>query len=276
MELDPRKLVDLLTCAAGNDPAKRNLNFDARPDCWERRILHEVLPMRQWGIQRFLLHCPGGVAAGKPYELDMLVLAREMGLDWLLKNFVSSWRGFIQREKGVEVICYLGTIPEDSKFNSSTPDQWMQRALDSVRLPLEAGMSLGFDACIGFPINHPMHRFVQLLASMGTRVYVEGFPVQAQSHWAEFNVVAGLVNFHQAKAHGWGVPYDKVKGEIVRLVNDPPEGHTFAESGWELDYYSGLLAQGWSLCAGWSRLRNQRLSMRHLVEALAKFPEPGQ
>ncbi len=266
MELTPDKIVELCALAAGaDDPANRMLLIDHKPGCWQRYIERVIRPLHQWGIKRFLLHSPGGSLPGKDFEFDQFIHARDAGLDWLFVDFVDAWARFRQFDPKTELICYLGKIPGDRDFDPGDANAFNRRAEASLELPLAAGMSIGFDACVGEPPSSLTRKLVESVAKR-TRVYVEGYPTKEQEHWADFNVIAGIENMHRGKLDGWGVPIERLRGELVRLVNNPPAGHTFAETGWELDYYGGLLTEGYPVCAAFSRLREQRLLYRHLVQ----------
>lgn len=215
-----------------------------------------------WGCRRFFLGCPGGFIGGRIFEMDQFIHARDgvkgihPKMPYLVNDFISSWNALIKeqakKKDPIEVICYIGFEMGDPDFDptKTTLDHRLHRRWESLKWPLQAGMSLGLDYVTDFPEYSEQHRFAQMLAASGLKVYVEGWPQRKFPCWANFNVVCTQGNYNQRTwgnndfADGWGVKEEDVKGEILILYDEnTPEGN--------MDFAKRHLSQGRSV-AIWS------------------------
>ena len=194
-------------------------------DSWAEFIREKIEPEYKWGCRRWLIHNP----FGKPYEgpmiFDQYLMAPELGLDYLVKDFVPAWRDFLAKHDDVEVAFYLGKMHKVDRFADllpEHPDKWLERALASARPVLSLhhlGASLAFDAASVAPEGSPPHRFVQFVESMGVRAYIESWPMGDMEHWAKHNIVCAEQRRGVFAVGGAGVDRKKVTGEILWLVN---------------------------------------------------------
>ncbi len=208
---------------SGADPAKRHIGRNLDNLGWSGWIERDVLPQIEGGVTRFMLHNPWGVLPGENMQLDQLLHAREAGLDFVTQGFVEAWKPIT--DAGVEVIAYVGSGLDDPDFDGLGWWDWRQRAMDSVRLMVDAGMSIALDAAVIATEGSHTHRFAEELRSMGVEVIVEAKPTRFTPHWWDYGMVSLDQNFldddlHTGHPHAqnYGIENSVLTGEIMRIA----------------------------------------------------------
>lgn len=216
-----RLIACLLVGGSSNDPSKRCIGYPLKSNGWKGFIEQNVHPGLKLGFQRFSLHNPAGTLPNEPMQPDQFVHALESGHTYLVQDFVSEWSKITSL---VEVNCYMGQLKDDPNFtrlqSSKNIAKWLQRIWNAYRFPLEAGMSISFDALFDVREDSPELKFYELLASLGVRTYVEPLPIKTNPWLAKANFIITEQLFKNKDA-SWETPDKLLTGEKIRLLNQP-------------------------------------------------------
>jgi hypothetical protein len=179
-------------------------------------------------VRRFVLHNPFGNTTEGPMIFDQFIVAQERGHTYLTNDFVTAWRDFLNRHPDAELVGYLGKMRGVETFTQhlpvnpgmpGRPDLYLERALESVRPLLEAGASgIAFDASSGASADSPVFHFMQLLQSMGLKVYVEGWPGKDKTHLGQFGVTSAERNYQSWGKTEKALPAEAFQDEIMIIV----------------------------------------------------------
>lgn len=237
---------------SGADPAHRNIGWDIAIRGWSQFVESQIKPAIDLGYTRFHLHNPGGSVLGLPMQADQFMLCGEKGLVSVLKDFVKAWKPITAK---FEVIAYLGTLSGTPTFinlkTQKKPKDYLKRLYDSYSLPLDAGMSIGFDALYDAPPISAEYSFLRFLQSFGVRTYIEPWPQITQPQYWDCNHVSTvqLINHMQRIDGSWAAPKDKLTGECLVIMNEPPQGHTWSDyNDWCPDWMRSMWAQNFIPC----------------------------
>ncbi len=237
----------LLIGGSSTDIEDRRVAWGLRQRGWEGFVRLVVRPQLDAGVRRIQIHNPFGALPDEPMQFDQYIHARSAGLTFLTEGFVEAWKPVIEGRytdgEPVEVIAYLGKLPDDPDFqkllDAGDTTGWLARAVVSLSLPLEAGMSLGFDASASAAEQSPTHRLTELLQSLGIRIYIEARPYKYTPHWFDNNVIITDRFWkrsdpleHPGDSGKWAAGNDQLTGEIVRIVFPK---HAEDPVNWRLD-----------------------------------------
>ncbi|MEM1108084.1 MAG: hypothetical protein AAGH99_05255 [Planctomycetota bacterium] len=261
---------------SSSDSTKRHVGRNIERDGWKGFVKKTVRPSLDWGFRRVQLHNPFGDDGEWPMELDQAIRAENEGFDYLTDGFVEAWRPVTRGDytggEPVEVVAYLGSyrLPEFEAMESSGDwPGWLGRAMQSVRLPLEAGMTLAFDSFVVAGPDSYAFRFVEHLRHNGHRVYIETWPNRRRTHWRHTNIVVAEQWFRRNHQSGNVVRREELTGEVVRLM-----AHTFpaaakTPSAKVLSYVGSALSQGYSVSIHPRNLTQAVESAQELVETIS-------
>ena len=241
---------------------------------WMGFVTKEVRPAIAWGATRVEIHNPFGSVAGQDMQFDQAIHARDGVADmhppipWLTEGFVEAWRPITQ--SGVEVIAYLGYLKDDADFKALSPLKWLERFEESCRLPLEAGMSLGFDASAQFPADSREFAALELTRRLGVKVYVEGRPPKDGRHLWDYPIFMADNWFKRSNPtkhpdSAWAAPNEKLTGEIVRMVLEPPPGKNHQNMSWYVPLVKQIIADGHTAWVDVAFLARARVKKMDLV-----------
>lgn len=225
----------------------RRVAWNLRQIGWQGFVQTRIRPQLDAGVRRIQIHNPFGTLPEEPMQFDQFLHARDAGLDFLIDDFVKAWRPVVQgiytEGEPVEVIAYLGKLEDDPDFakllDKGDTAGWLARAIISMSLPLEAGMSIGFDAAAPASEQSPTHHLTQLVKSLGVRIYIEARPYQNTPHWFDENIIITDTFWKRSDPERypddsgkWAARNDQLKGEIVHIIF--PE-HADDPENWKLD-----------------------------------------
>ncbi|MEM1212183.1 MAG: hypothetical protein AAGI68_07775 [Planctomycetota bacterium] len=223
---------------SSNRPNRRSVGWLGPGGSWDLFVQTQVRPLLSQGARRVMLHNPFGHEPDTSMQFDQAVHALDAQTHWLTTGFVTAWhpvvRGDYTDGQPVEVICYLGKLHDDPDFKPSNPLHepapfWLARAWQSLRPPLEAGMSIAMDASSNAPEDSPQHRLIQMLRSLGVTVYVEARPYKNRPHLFGMPVISRddfWSTSDPAKNPGARPLYarnDQLRGEIIRILLPLPQ-----------------------------------------------------
>lgn len=199
---------------------------------WEWVTSSVVNPTIEWFKEndldpRIVLHNPFGVLDGREMEFDQAIHAAE-GVEGVhgpmpkvLSNFVELWKPIT--DSGVEVTAYLGTLRHDPDFENLSDEAWFERFKESVKLPIQAGMGIGFDNAVLATADSRTYKAAELLRSLGVAVSVEARPALQTPEWNNFPVVIEESFYHRsnpakyADARALYAPDSVLTGGISRI-----------------------------------------------------------
>lgn len=222
---------------SAENSATRNIGWqDLIQHGWEGWIEKWIKPAIQLGFARFEIHNPFGTLAGEDMQADQAISARESGLVWDYQDFVEAWRPITEK---YEVIAYLGTpildnnftILKNSKYGAS---EYIQRLWDSYRLPLDAGMSIGFDAAaVISSVNDPSYAFIELVRNLGRKVYIEAWPPKVSPHLFKYSTVFSQSVWENMQVSDWDADPSLIQGEKLRGLWSIPTGPLYEHATWQ-------------------------------------------
>ncbi len=267
------RLVEFIPIGySSSDASKRYVGQGVEQLGWSGFVTEIVTPCLDYGVRRVQLHNPFGVRM-KPMELDQYIHAKESGLAWLTDGFVDAWkpvtRGDLTDGKPVEVIAYLGTYygPDMMPLEDAGDwDAWLARAEESVRLPLEAGMSLAFDSFSTAGIDSYSYRFVQMLKARGVKTYIETWPKRADTFWHDSGVVVAEHWFQRNHTHPNVAARVQLTGDIVRLINKPPGGAHPRDPSWVRAAAVDAISTGYTAAARLRTLDEAGIPLQSVLE----------
>lgn len=258
-------------------------NATHRKQGWAGYIRRVIQPQIAWGARRFALHNPFGVLIGQSMQFDQFLHARDgvagahNPLPWLYQDFVSAWSSLIraQAAKGqpIEVIAYLGRLDGDPDFARLDPQEWAKRFSDSVRMPVEAGMSVGFDASSFTPADSPTFRAADLLRRDGVRVYTEARPRLDAPQWWDFPVISENNFWFRSDparwpdSKRWAAPTNRLSGEILRIVQ-PANPNDWLKPGFGKKAALQILRDGNVAAVALDPIIQQGVKLRDLIAAV--------
>jgi len=226
--------IDNLICFFGigsGSNSTRNIQFNVATEGWQQFVDRFVKPGIELGIRRFHIHNPGGTETGEPMEADQFLEARNAGIE-VWRDFVKAWRPITAQ--GIEVVAYLGLMDEDFAVRAANRlkrDDFIKRCWDSYRYPLDAGMSLGFDALHDERESDYYYTWFRFVESLGVRCYIEPWPKKTHTWFHSANTIT-TVQLYRSIARGasWAATPEQLTGEKVILMNAPD---TNAGQTWE-------------------------------------------
>lgn len=258
---------------SGDNP-NRNIGWVEPSGGWTAFVETWVKPGIDLGITRWQLHNPAGTETGQPMQADQFVLAKEQGLDWVIEDFVKAWRP-ITEQPGIEVIAYLGMFYEGLLERQESPkrkDAFMQRLVDSYRYPVDAGMSIGFDALHQQPASSEAATWMRFLQSMEVKTYIEPWPYIGSQHLWDCHHMSTLWLYnHMTRVDGsWAAPRDQLTGEPIIILSQPIDGETWATyHEWAPKWCREMNSQGFTI----STALNDMIQWREPLEKwLAREP----
>lgn len=225
------RVVSWLTIGGSTpDRSTRCVGWNIKRAGWRGFVKKVIDPQIAWGCRRFVLHNPFGAFPDEDMQFDQYIHASEAGLGWLCNGFVEAWRPVTQGGAGgpIEVICYLGKLREDPDFqvllDRGNHQLWLERAWDSMRPALDAGMSIGLDSSAPAGKDDPVFKLAELLTSLGVKVYIEARPPRANTHWFNYPVICEESFWHRSNpaehldSAVWAARNDQLQGEIIRII----------------------------------------------------------
>jgi len=196
----------------------------------EKIIRPEIDWLKEAGKPRILLHNPFCAVAGA-FQFDQFLHARNAGLV-TVDGFVEAWRPIT--ESGVEVIGYIGTFHGDRDFlkrrGPYTGDNYIERAIESAKPLINAGMGLGFDYSHDYQPGSRESETIEVLRSMlndGCKAYIEPAPTLAFPHLYNWDSIT-QDNLFRAYRETLAFTAHKT-GEVVRWVDEIDWGGTVAD-----------------------------------------------
>lgn len=207
----------------------RRIGWNIKAEGWRGFVDRWVKPAIEMGFKRLELHNPGGTLGTEVMQADQFIHARNAGLDWILDDFIEVWKPITA--SGIEVISYLGDIKDDNDFKKRaagtySKDDWFRRIEQSYNLPLNAGMSIGFDALSEVGPDSTEYLFVKLIQSMGVKVYIEPFPHHDYPNLFPLNALT-TQSLRDAWSSWWPPKKELLTGEQITLMDKPPAGQTW-------------------------------------------------
>jgi len=243
------KVIAYWGIGSGSNVEDRRIQFGIKETGWRGFVQKYITPAIPLGYQRFHLHNPAGTLPNEEMQADQFQDAKEQGdLGWIFRDFVSAWRP-ITRNLSLEVIAYLGTFEDDfARYQAGqyTKDNYLKRLWESYRYPLDAGMSIGFDAMTG-PETDPDYHFMRMLQGLGVKTYIEPWPnVRNPHHWDCNNITTNQLFAHLNP--NWAAPRTSLTGEVIILLTTPPTGETWANyDAWGPRWCREFMANGYSV-----------------------------
>lgn len=244
---------------SGNDAAHRNIGWNVWRDGWQPFIERWIQPAIQLGWKRTQLHNPFGTQwqNREPMEFDQAIEAYEQGMR-IVRNTFKAFKPIV---KEIEVIAYLGKrdIDFDRLFqNEHQKDSLVRRLTESYAPILDVGCSVGFDALFDTKENEPMYCWMRFLQSLGTKVYVEPWPhLRTPWYWDLANQTT--VQLYNARQPNWATPQEKLTGEKIIIMNQPPAGHTWADHDtWCPAWCREMWSRGLTPCIGGQSIIERR------------------
>lgn len=220
-----KNIISYYGIGSGADVPNRNIGWGIPRHGWQQFVDTLIKPQIDLGITRFQIHNPGGTLPNEIMQADQFVEAKDAGLTWVYKDFVKAWRPITEK---YEVIAYLGTLPEEDflRLQSSkfTLDTWMQRLVDSYRYPIDAGMTIAFDAMHHNLSTSPEYHFMRMLQGLGIKTWIEPWPSISYPHFWDCNNQSTVSLYHHMiyRDSSWAAPKESLTGEIAIILNNPP------------------------------------------------------
>lgn len=255
---------------SSSDDKDRRIGWNIKKGGWAEFVRKNVEPAIALGFEAVQIHNPGGTLAGEEMQPDQFITAREAGLTWITKGFVEAWRPVTAR---VPVIAYLGKLPGNERLQGllSRGDKsgFLRATADCYQLPLDAGMEIAFDALHDVKPNGWELQVFRLLTSMGVRTYVETAPnvVDVELYGANFQIVNTTLDRTLLKGEPWMAPLEKLTGERIILLGQPPAGKEWKDwKEWLGPWMAHWLDQGWSVAINPSNLVEGNIRPRDLAD----------
>ncbi len=226
-------------------PTDRCVGMDLKRTGWRGFVRHVIEPQIRWGARRIALSNPFGCLPGEDMQFDQYLHAKDQKLAWLTNEFAQAWLPVT--ESGVEVVCYLGKLKDDPSFPLLSTDRagWERRFWESVQPALDAKMTVALDASAG---DHAeAYHAADLLEAKGVKVYVEPRPNVNAPRWLSypFFTVDTFWERSNPARHpdsAWGARDERLTGEIIRIITEPPRGATWKARGWLEPYARRIMA----------------------------------
>jgi len=244
--------------SADND-ATRNVGWNIQSEGWAAGFVRKrILVDLENGYRRFQLHNPFGTVAGRPMQADQFIEAKQAGLDWLTDGFVEAWKPVIDgqytNDEPVEVIAYFGTFQGDSDFvellEDGKTDEWFERAWQSLKPALDAGMSIGLDSVADAPADHPAFELAKQIRDRGHKVYIETWPKAGFEHWNDFNFIVNEPRWEWLHRRNFraNVPRQDITTDVLIIVRPPQDNESFRSLGDKtMRWGTDLMAKGRSI-----------------------------
>jgi hypothetical protein len=267
----PQRIVSWQTIGnSSNVVADRCVGADIKRRGWTGYVRRVVEPELAWGCRRFALHNPFGCLPDENMQFDQYLHAKEAGLDWLLQDFVEAWRPLTQR--GIEVICYLGTTVDDPVFErlfKEDPAAWERRVWTCVQPALDAGMTIALD--YSSTTHEGENCIATLLQERGVKIYCEPRPRADAPRWFKVPVITTNAFWKRSnpEAHPdskWAARNDQLTAEIIQIVHLPPPGKTWDTPGWAEPDTKAILTEGHTAAAPIHILMRERVPLWRLLE----------
>ena len=220
------KLIAFYNIAFSSQRAEnRHVGRGLTTSGWSGFVDTWIRPDLAIGFRRIQLHNPFGDDGDFPMELDQYQRAQEAGLGWLTEGFVEAWKPVIRGDytggESVDVLAYMGTArlePFESLEAQGNWEAWLARAEESIRLPVEAGMSLGFDSFSLAEEGSYTHRFTEILKKRGIAFYIETWPRRSAPHWQHANIIANEIWYQSNSTRDNVFSREELTGEVIRLM----------------------------------------------------------
>lgn len=237
---------------SGGSVAHRNIGYNLHNIGWMGFVEKWAKPLLDKGVTRIELHNPGGTLPGEDMQADQFIHARNAGLNWVAKDFAKAWKPITNQ---IEVIAYLGLAHTDAnlvdlKTRRHQKDNWLYRMWDSYRLPLDAEMSIGFDAIHNEPETSPEYHFVKMIEGLGFKTYIEPWPVKSRTHWFSSNHIT-VNSFLPFVNQSWAADESLLTGEKVVMINQGPPVNGGFEYYWQWgpSMIRSFQEKGWTVMA---------------------------
>lgn len=265
---------------SGRAPAIRNTGWNIARDGWQQFVDQWIKPMIDLGVRRFQLHNPFGTDLGEPMEMDQAIEAEQRGLRGLLDDFVSAWRP-ITASGQVEVISYLGLFDVDMRrlqTGQYSKDDFLETFWKCFRLPLDAGMSLGWDALHynGVGERDTWYLMYRLIQSLGVKCYIEPWPHRLRPHLWDCNHESTVQVWRNMvrdpnRWPSWAAPREVCTGEACVIMNSPDatQGHTWQNGDtWQPQWCREIMAQGMTPIVGlpYRRMVAEQETLEHYLQ----------
>ena len=258
---------------SGDVEADRRVGWNVKADGWTGFVNAFIKPQVDWGVRRFMLHNPFGTETNTVMQPDQYQEARDAGLTWLINDFVSAWKPLT--DAGIEVIAYIGTPKSDDTFESlrqsGNTQGWWDRFWESVSLPLNAGMSVAFDMSVDTTATDLDFQGIQALRDRGVTAYGEPRPSEMSGHWWDVPLIAEDKVWKETDPElnpdrmKWAVKNTQHRAEVIRLMSTLPEGETWSDLSWTVDYVRTILREGDTASTNFYDLMAQGITLEQLI-----------
>jgi hypothetical protein len=156
--------------------------------CMDKLLSHQV----RWGCRRLLLRNPFGATPSPDgnHLVDFTQYQQALKqTPWLTQDFVPQMKNLTKQ--GIEVVAYIGNPDSDSNIQKvkSDPKALAEMLQANVQPYLDAGMSIGLDACVLHDDKSISLQLARDLRQRGVRVYVEARPPKDMPWWYDFPVI---------------------------------------------------------------------------------------
>ena len=262
------------------DDATRRVGV-LRPETgWTGFINQQIKPAYEWGARRFWLHWPFGIRnLTETTEWDAYLDAKYGGFNWLTDDFVEKWKPIREGSLGspVDMTGYIGRCFGDPEFAALRQQEkraeWLVRAIASVVPLLQCDFNIGVDASASIPEGEPDLALCELLASLGTRMFIETRPQKNLPRWKQFNVIVDAAFWYRSDpgAHAdaeWAVPNDELRGEVVRAQCSLFPGKTWDDISWQVEEARKALADGHTVLINVNHFAAKGVTLNDLVAGL--------
>lgn len=221
-------MISLYTIGGGNGSTLRYVPDDLPAIGWTGFVATRILPAEALGYTGpLMLANPGGLAPNGRMGFSQLRDARLAGCDFLVDDFVEAWSPVSARR---EVIVYIGNLQDDPWFQGTLSRRsYLLRFWECLALPLKARCSVAIDAYFPAPDSLAWEcgcRLRDRTASYGRRTLCEPCPPPTAPHLFSWPCV--LTEWYWRWMNGAGQAMPPVKGEVVRQLNMPWKGETWA------------------------------------------------
>ncbi|MDX2146015.1 MAG: hypothetical protein SFZ23_00705 [Planctomycetota bacterium] len=266
----PRLIAWFIIGNSSSEERDRRIGWDLKRIGWHGFVRTWAEPAIQLGFPAIQLHNPGGTLAGEEMQPDQFVSAQEAGMDWITRDFVSAWKPITAR---VQVIAYMGMLPGHERMEALLDRKdhvgFLRTLTDAYQIPLEANMGIAFDALHDVNERDWPLQVYRLFTSMGVPTWVETAPNVRDTvlYDANFQIVNYVLERAQANKEPWLAPLDKLTGEKIVLLAEPPKGQTWKDwRKWLGPYVARWLDEGWSVALNPAGMIEEKLNPQMLID----------
>lgn len=221
---------------SSNDSSTRHIGANffnmIKEGGWKKYVDTTIKAYIECGFKRIELHNPMGTGiSGVHQTMDFTqFIDVQENYPFLVKDFYQAFRPVT--EMGVEVMCYVGGLFSEKLFaykrKKYSQDNYLSLIERSLKEPINAGMTIGLDYSHAYPEETTEWKVIELLNSLGVKVYLETYPLRSMPHtWTYPSLVQEDFWWWHKTAEA--APREKVTGEVLRWLNIPFGGHTWDE-----------------------------------------------